>query len=159
MTDYLSFIFKDDEAEDAILRNIDDFNAIYYDIKNDKFIDIYGGIEDIKNKVTANGTSWEQFLDLQGQENIWNNLRDEAQKRIKNSLVLEHISKVENIKLEDDAIEKKVSEMAKMYNTDEKTVYNQMSKNPQILQSLIQQLISQNIIDFLVENKVNYVTK
>ena len=107
-----------------------------------------------------NGTSWEQFLDLQGQENIWNNLRDEAQKRIKNSLVLEHISKVENIKLEDDAIEKKVSEMAKMYNTDEKTVYNQMSKNPQILQSLIQQLISQNIIDFLVENnKVNYVTK
>ena len=117
-------------------------------------------MEDIKNKVTANGTSWEQFLDLQGQENIWNNLRDEAQKRIKNSLVLEHISKVENIKLEDDAIEKKVSEMAKMYNTDEKTVYNQMSKNPQILQSLIQQLISQNIIDFLVENnKVNYVTK
>ena len=117
-------------------------------------------MEDIKNKVTANGTSWEQFLDLQGQENIWNNLREEAQKRIKNSLVLEHISKVENIKLEDDAIEKKVSEMAKMYNTDEKTVYNQMSKNPQILQSLIQQLISQNIIDFLVENnKVNYVTK
>ena len=33
MTDYLSFIFKDDEAEDAILRNIDDFNAIYYDAK------------------------------------------------------------------------------------------------------------------------------
>ena len=97
---------------------------------------------------------------MQGQDNIWNNLREEAQKRIKNSLVLEHISKVENIKLEDDAIEKKVSEMAKMYNTDEKTVYNQMSKNPQILQSLIQQLISQNIIDFLVENnKVNYVTK
>lgn len=117
-------------------------------------------MEDIKNKVTSQGTSWEQFLDLQGQENIWNNLREEAQKRIKNSLVLEHISKTEQIKLEDNAIEKKISEMAQMYNTDEKTIYSQVSKNPQILQSIIQQLISQNIIDFLVENnKVNYVTK
>lgn len=36
--------------EDAKRRDFS-CNAIYYDIKNDKFIDIYGGIEDIKNKV------------------------------------------------------------------------------------------------------------
>lgn len=36
--------------EDAKRRDFS-CNAIYYDIKNDKFIDIYGGIQDIKNKI------------------------------------------------------------------------------------------------------------
>lgn len=117
-------------------------------------------MEEIRNKMVAQGASWEQFLDAQGQENIWNNLRDEAHKRIKNSLVLEFISKTEDIKIDDAAVENKIKEMARMYNTEEKAIYAQISKNPPILQSIIQQIISQNIVDFLVENnKINYVTK
>ena len=84
----------------------------------------------------------------------------EATKRIKNSLVLSHISKVEDINVDDSEFENRVSEMAKLYKTDERTIYSQISKNPVMVQSIMQQIISQSITDFLVENnKINYLTK
>ena len=43
-------VFIDSLAEDAKRRDFT-CNCIYYDIKQDKFIDIYGGKEDIKNKI------------------------------------------------------------------------------------------------------------
>lgn len=42
--------FTDDILEDALRRDFK-CNAVYYDLKNDEFIDPLGGIEDIKNKV------------------------------------------------------------------------------------------------------------
>ncbi len=42
--------FVDNVQEDAARRDFT-CNAIYYDIKNDKLIDFYGGIDDIKHKV------------------------------------------------------------------------------------------------------------
>lgn len=117
-------------------------------------------MDEFQQKITSQGMSWEKFLDSQGQEKIWENLRDEANRRIKNSLVLSHIAKVEDIKVDDSEFENKIQEMAKLYKTDEKTIYNQISKDPVMVQSIMQQLISQNITDFLVENnKINYVTK
>lgn len=41
--------FTEDILEDALRRDFK-CNAVYYDIKNQKFIDLLGGIEDIKNK-------------------------------------------------------------------------------------------------------------
>lgn len=42
--------FTTDILEDALRRDFK-CNAVYYDLKNDKFVDPLGGIEDIKNKV------------------------------------------------------------------------------------------------------------
>jgi len=117
-------------------------------------------MDEFQQKITSQGMSWEKFLDSQGQEKIWENLRAEASKRIKNSLVLSHISKVEDIDVDDSEFENRISEMAKLYKTDEKTIYSQISKDPMMVQSIMQQIISQSITDFLVENnKINYLTK
>jgi trigger factor len=117
-------------------------------------------MDEFQQKVTSQGMSWEKFLDSQGQEKIWQNLRDEAIKRIKNSLVLSHIAKVEEIQVDDSEFENRIKEMAKLYHTDEKTIYQQISKDPMMVQSIMQQIVSQSITDFLVENnKINYVTK
>lgn len=117
-------------------------------------------MDEFQQKITSQGMSWEQFLDAQGQEKIWENLRDEAEKRIKNSLVLSHIAKEEEIKADDNEFEKHISEMAALYKTDAETIYNQISKEPMMVQSIVQQIASQKIIDFLVENNnINYVTK
>jgi trigger factor len=117
-------------------------------------------MDEFQQKITSQGMSWEKFLDSQGQEKIWEGLREEAAKRIKNSLVLSHISKVEDINVDDSEFENRVAEMAKLYKTDERTIYSQISKNPVMVQSIMQQIISQSITDFLVENnKINYLTK
>ncbi|MDD3419918.1 MAG: trigger factor, partial [Candidatus Gastranaerophilales bacterium] len=117
-------------------------------------------MDEFQQKITSQGMSWEKFLDSQGQEKIWQNLRDEATKRIKNSLVLSQIAKVEEIKVDDSEFEERIKEMAKLYHTDERTIYQQISKEPMMVQSIMQQIASQSITDFLVENnKINYVTK
>lgn len=117
-------------------------------------------MDEFQQKITSQGMSWEKFLDSQGQEKIWENLRQEAYKRIKNSLVLSHIAKVEDIQIDDAEFEKRIEEMAKLYHTDEKTIYRQISKDPSMVQSIMHQIIGQAITDFLVENnKINYVTK
>lgn len=117
-------------------------------------------MDEFQQKITSQGMSWEKFLDSQGQEKIWENLRSEASKRIKNSLVLSHISKVEDIDVDDSEFENRIKEMAKLYKTDERTIYSQISKDPMMVQSIMQQIISQSITDFLVENnKINYLTK
>lgn len=117
-------------------------------------------MDEFQQKITSQGMSWEKFLDSQGQEKIWQNLRDEATKRIKNSLVLSQIAKVEEIKVDDSEFEERIKEMAKLYHTDERTIYQQISKEPMMVQSIMQQIVSQSITDFLVENnKINYVTK
>lgn len=117
-------------------------------------------MDEFQQKITSQGMSWEQFLDSQGQEKIWENLRDEASKRIKNSLILSHIAKVEDINAGDDEFEKRIKEMAELYKTDEKTIYAQISKDPMMVQTMMQQIVSQSIIDFLVENNtIKYVTK
>ncbi len=42
--------FTDNIEEDALRRDFK-CNAIYYDIKNDKIVDVLGGVEDVENKV------------------------------------------------------------------------------------------------------------
>ncbi len=163
--DIQSYIDKQAETENKVRVQ----NAVIEAIIGQAEVEIPDGMvnreakilmDEFQQKITAQGMSWEKFLDAQGQEKIWENLRDEAAKRIKNSLVLSHIAKVEDIKVDDSEFEKRIAEMAKLYKTDEQTIYRQISKEPMMVQSIMQQIISQGITDFLVENnKINYVTK
>ena len=115
-------------------------------------------MEDIENRFKNQGMSWEQVIEQQGQENIWNNLREEAAKRVKTSLVLGAIAKAESISLTEEDFAVKVKELAATYNTDEPKIYEQMTQNPSIAQGLSQQIISQKIINYLLENnEVKYI--
>ncbi len=115
-------------------------------------------MQEFQEKMKSQGVAWEQVIDQQGHENVWNNLRSDAEKRVKNSLVLGEIAKVEEIKVDDNDFFEKVKEVAAMYGTDEKTVYKQMAQNPGMAQIFTQQLLGQNITKFLLENnEVNYI--
>ena len=111
-------------------------------------------MEEVQGKMKQQGVSWEQVLDSQGHENIWKNLREEALKRIKNSLVFGEIAKAEKIKVTEEQFSDKIKELSIMYNTDEKSVINQISKNSDLVYSLTQQILGNNITEFLVENNV-----
>ena len=115
-------------------------------------------LEEVQTKFKSQGISWDQVLDAQGQENIWKNLREEASKRIKTSLVLGEIGKLEDIRISDEDFMEKVRELGSAYNTDEKTVFKQLSQNPGLAQGLSQQILGQKIIKFLLDNnEVKYI--
>ena len=115
-------------------------------------------MEEVQGKLKAQGISWEQVLDTQGQENIWNSLREEASKRVKSSLVLGAIAKTENIHPSDDDFLAKVRELATVYNTDEQAIFQQISKNPGLAQGISHQIMTQKVVQFLLDNnEVKYI--
>ncbi|MEI8388248.1 MAG: trigger factor [bacterium] len=115
-------------------------------------------LEEVQAKFKSQGISWEQVLEQQGHENTWNSLREEAAKRVRTSLVLSAVAKTENLQLTEEDFAEKVKELARVYNSDEKAIYEQMAQSPAIAQGLSQQIMSQKIINYLVENnEVKYI--
>lgn len=115
-------------------------------------------LEEIQARFKSQGISWEQVLEQQGHENTWNSLREEAAKRVKTSLVLSAVAKTENIQLTEEDFAEKVRELARVYNSEEKVIYEQMAQNPALAQGLSQQIMSQKIINYLLENnEVKYI--
>lgn len=72
---------------------------------------------DFENRMMQNGFTAQQFLEATGQtvEDIKANMRSQAEQKVKASLVLEAIVKKEDIKVDDEAIEKEYEEMSTMY--------------------------------------------
>jgi len=115
-------------------------------------------LEEIQARFKSQGVSWEQVLEQQGHENTWNSLREEASKRVRTSLVLSAVAKTENIQLTEEDFQEKVRELARVYNSDEKAIYEQMAQSPALAQGLSQQIMSQKIINYLLENnEVKYI--
>ncbi len=115
-------------------------------------------LEEVQSKLKSQGISWEQVLETQGHESMWNNLRDEASKRVKTSLVLGAIAKEENLQLKDNDFVDRVKDLSTLYNTDEESVFKHISQNPDLAQTLSQQIMGQKVVDFLVENnEIKYI--
>ncbi len=108
-------------------------------------------MDEVKGRLQGQGHSWEQFVELQGQENVWNNLLEEGRQRIKTSLVFGSIAKQEGVSVTEDEFSAQVSELAMMSNVDEKTVMRQLANNTGAAQSMNDQILSQKIVDLLSE--------
>ncbi|MBY0449525.1 MAG: trigger factor [Cyanobacteria bacterium] len=108
-------------------------------------------MEEVKQRIRNQGMSWEQFLDSQGHETIWENLRKEATQRIRTSLVFGAIAKQENVVVNDVEFTNQVRELAQLTNVDEKNVMRQLANNPNAAQAMNDQLLSQKIVTALSE--------
>lgn len=85
-------------------------------------------------------------------------LTDDAKNRIKNSLVIDKIAKVENIKLEPKDLEQKFAELATMYGMQQQDILKQLGQSPEMFSSLSQQALNDKVRDYLVaNNKVEFV--
>lgn len=100
----------------------------------------------LENVFKAQGKDYEQVL------------KEEAESRIKNTLLIDKIAKDEEIKLTPADIQVKLQELSSMYGVDPKTLMQQFSSNPGVLSAISQQAINDKVRKFLVDNnKVNYV--
>jgi trigger factor len=115
-------------------------------------------MDEVQQRLKSQGMSWEKFLDSEGHESTWENLRQEARKRIKTSLVFGAIAKQESLQVNEEEFSGMVGELAAMRGMDEKQVMRQLGNNFAAAQALSDQILSQKIVDFLCERaQFNYV--
>ena len=117
-------------------------------------------MNEMQQKFKAQGLNFEQIVDEKGHENLWSELREEATRRVKNSLVLAEIAEKENITVTEEQFESKIKELAALYHAEEKDVYTQLAKNINMTSALTQQILAENITKYLVDNNnIKYVSK
>lgn len=114
-------------------------------------------IEEYKQKLQMQGFTWEQALQAQSYDEIRNGLREDAQVRVKNSLIIDAIAKAENINVEQADFTSKLVELSKMYQMDTKALVGQLSQTPGAINALSQQALNEKVTQFLADNNtVNY---
>lgn len=116
-------------------------------------------LEEVQNRFKEQGMNWEQFVDSQGHEKIWQNLRQEAHRRIQTSLTFSAIAKQENVAVTAEEFQQEVANVAKERNLDEKLAMKQLANNPEAAQAIADEILSQKIVKFLLDRAEISFTK
>ncbi len=140
-------------------------DAIFNKIYNETKIDIQETMiereveavkEETKQNAARQGQDWQKLVDAEGIDSVNKKLRDEAIKRIKNSLIIEQISKNENIKIEQSDLLAQIQEIARMYGSNATSIFEEMKKNPSSFAILSQQIATRKVSELLLNsNKFN----
>lgn len=109
-------------------------------------------LNEYKQRLAAQGFSYDDVMKTQDEAKINEEIRKDAELRVKSSLVVEAIAKAEDIKIETSDFDSKLAEVQSMYRLDKDAMINQLKQNPAILTSISQQIMSEKVIDFLIKN-------
>ena len=109
-------------------------------------------INEYKQKLSAQGFTWEQALEAHGYDSIMNQLKEDAELRVRNSLVIDKIAKLEDIKITQEDFTAKLTELSSMYQIDPQTMAKQLTQTPGVLNALSQQALNEKVTRFLAEN-------
>ena len=86
------------------------------------------------------------------------NMVDDATTRIKNSLIIDKISKEADVKVEQADFQNKIGQMAGAYGVGPQELLKQFGQNPDFLSSLSQQIVNDKVREFLLDNNnIEYV--
>lgn len=112
-----------------------------------------------QQRLAYQGMDWESFVKSQGNESeFMNTLAEDAKTRIKNSLIIDKISKDEKIAVEQADFSQKLSQMAGAYGVGAEELLKQFGQNPDFLSSISQQIVNDKVREFLINNnKIEYV--
>lgn len=107
---------------------------------------------DFEARLMQQGLSMEQYMQFSGMtmEKLLEQLRPDAEKRIKNSLVLEEIVKAENIEASEDDVEAELAKMAENYGMDADKLKEQMGESER--ESIKKELSLQKAVEFVMEH-------
>ncbi len=112
---------------------------------------------EFKQRVNMQGGNFDQMLEKEGHEKIYAQLKEEAEKRIKTSLIIGKIAQIEQISVTQEDVQEKIAYMAQIYKTTIDNIVADIQKNMNILQTINQQIITEKVTKLLIDNaKVNY---
>ncbi|MDO5541324.1 MAG: trigger factor [Eubacteriales bacterium] len=105
--------------------------------------------DDFAGRLQSQGLTVEQYMQFTGMtaDKLLEQMKPEAEKRIRNSLVLEAIAKVENFEISDEKVDEEINKMAEMYKMEAENVKNMMGE--QGLQQIKDDLAIQEAVNLL----------
>jgi len=109
-------------------------------------------IGEIEQRIKMQGLSLEQFLQLSGKtrEDLAEQYREDAEKRVKSNLVLSAIMKEEGIEVTDQEIDDKIQELAETHNDSSERI-KEIFKQQGRLNMMREEIRIRKVVDFLVE--------
>lgn len=110
-------------------------------------------IRGMDNRLSSQGVDLETYLQYtnSSMEELREQLRPEAEMRVKSNLVLEEIAKIEGITASEEEIKEESAKIAANYQQDPEEFYNMLKKERQ-LGFIVESLIMGKIVQFLADN-------
>ena len=107
---------------------------------------------EFKQRVNMQGGNFDEMLEKEGHQKIYDQMKEEAVKRIKTSLIVGKIAQNEKLTVTQEDIQAKISDLARIYRTSVDNIVSEIQKNMNILHSMNQQVITEKVTKLLVEN-------
>lgn len=115
---------------------------------------------EFKQRINMQGGNFDEMLEKEGHQKVYEQMKEEAVKRIKTSLIIGKIAQTENMNVTQEDVQGKIGEMAAIYRTTADEIIAEIQKNVNILHSINQQIITEKVTRFLVDNaKVKFTSK
>ena len=104
-------------------------------------------------RLQMQGMTLENFFEFSGQkeEDFREQMKEDAEKRVKTNLTLEAIIEAESIEAADEDVDKELDKMAEMYNLEKEQIVGMLGGNTDMLKN---DLKTSKVIDYLVEQSV-----
>lgn len=110
--------------------------------------------DDFSRRITQQGLTLEQYFQFTGlsQEKMLEELRPQAEKRIKTRLVLEAVADAEKIEISDEKLDEEIAKMAQNYQMEADKLKELMGENEK--KQMKQDMAVQEAVTFLADNAV-----
>lgn len=115
-------------------------------------------VEEAKLSAKQQGADFDKLVEAEGKEEVEKRFREEARKRILNSLIVEKIAQEEGVKIENKDIMEHTTRMAMMYGIAPNQLFEELRKNPNSYAAIAQQIMATKVNSLLLENN-NFVPK
>ena len=109
-------------------------------------------VEEAKMHAKKQNADYNELVKKEGKDNIEKRFREEAEKRIKNSLIVEKIASVAELKIEQKDVMEHVNQMAAMYGLSAVKLFEELRKNPNLFASVSQQITANKVNQYLLDN-------
>lgn len=135
--------------------------AIFNKVLNETKIDIQESMiqreieavfAETKAAAERQGQDWNKIVEAQGKDSVDAQAREEAIRRIKNSLIIEKIAKAEGVKIEQADIVQQVSAIAHAYQTPPAEILKEVTQNHHFFTAITQQAAIKKVNDILLNN-------
>lgn len=113
-------------------------------------------VKDLDNRLRMQGGNIDMFLTLSGQTiaDLREQMQKEAEKRVRNNLVLEQIAKEENLSISDEEFQKELEKMAASYKCSVEKIRTILKENG-TLENLCEEALLRKTVTFIVDNSKN----
>ena len=108
--------------------------------------------EETRQNAERYGQNFDELVEKEGKDEVDKKFREEAVKRIKNSLVVEKIAKTEDIKIGQNDILEQVNELAQLYHSTAAQVFEEIRQNPAGFSVITQQIATKKVNEILLNN-------